>query len=327
MDKKNENDRLINVENNMIGKFLSMEVNKGNPDTTCPSEEHLAAFLDGNLNAADRDAVMGHVSSCDDCHELFTEIINIQEELSKEEEPSKVSWLNPKFLVFKFVPYSLAAAAILAMFYLFRDNSIDRLSFVKERVAILAADIDSESFSYAHSESSTYDYSFTDAPTLKSISFRIGISLADIEMVTTAGNKESTIGLLNNIVALLKSMKVSGRSILFCEDMKKEIEEGGSLKQFTGRIDNAIFAEIDEPVFVRLGQWCEGGRIAAAQRKMEYYNIDDIRAFMKMLEKESLPEGVLKSLHEIGKVVKAGVYAEKQFRQLEKEHENLILLH
>ncbi|MFV1977576.1 MAG: zf-HC2 domain-containing protein, partial [Candidatus Scalindua sp.] len=123
MDENNKNDRLIDVENEMIGKFLSMEVNNRKPDTACPSDEHLAAFMDGNLNDADKDALMGHVSSCDECYDLFTEVISIQE------EPAKDSWLDTKVIVFKFVAYSLAAAAvILIMFFVFRDNSINKLS-------------------------------------------------------------------------------------------------------------------------------------------------------------------------------------------------------
>lgn len=312
-----------------IGKFLSIELNKGNTDTMCPTDEDLTAFLDAKLDTARRDAIMGHLSSCDDCHELFTETINVHEELSKEEEPSKVLWLNPKFLVFKLVPCSLAtAAAILMMLYLFRDNSIDRLSFVKERIAMLASDVGSESsFLYARNEGTTYDFSFADVPTPKNISFRMGVTLADIQMAIMASDKESTISLLNNIIALLKSTKVSGRSIFLCEDMKKEIEESGSFKQYTNRIDNAILAEINEPVFVRFGQWCEGGRIATITGTVDFYRIDDIKIFIESLEKESLPKGVIKSLHEIGKIVKAGVYTEKQFRQLEKEYENLISLH
>ena len=205
-------------------------------------------------------------------------------------------------------------------------SSIDRLSFVKERVAILAEDIGSESFLNVRDESSAYDYGFTDVPALKSKSFRIGIYLTDIKVVATAENKESAIGLLNNIVTLLKSVKVSGRSILFYEDMKKEVEGGESLRQFAGRIDNAIFTEIGEPAYVRLGQWCEGGRIAAVKRTKRFYNIDDIRVFIERLEKERLPEGVLKSLNEIENVVKAGVYTEGHFKALENEYENLISL-
>ncbi len=320
MDEKNKIDRLKDVEDEMLGKYLSMEVNKENPKTACPSEEHFAAFIDGNLNGEDRDALMGHLSSCDDCYELYTEVISMQEEMAKD------SWLSSK--VIKFIPYPLAAAAaILIMLFVFRDSYVEDLSFVKERVAMLAADIDTESFSYGRSDGSTYDYSFTDTTTLTSKSFRVGISLTDIELATTAEDKESTSVLLNNIIASLKSMNVSSESILIYDDMNKEIEEGGSLKQISDRIDKAMFINLRDYLFVRFGQWCEGGRIAAVTGTGKFYHIDDIRFFIRKLEKEGLPVGVNKSLQEIEKIVKENVYTEKQFSRLEKEYENLILLH
>ncbi|HHT9121547.1 MAG TPA: hypothetical protein ACFYEF_01650 [Candidatus Wunengus sp. YC63] len=327
MDKNNKNDRLISRKDDMIGEYLSSMVNKEKANTKCPSDVEIAVFLDGRLNDTDRDAIMGHISSCDDCYELFTEGINIQEELSKEEEPSKVSWLNPKFLISKFVPYSLAAAAaILAMSYLLRDYSIGNLSFVNDRVAILTEDAGRASLPDMNREGAVYSYGFADVTTPKNTSFRIGICLTDIKIGVTAENKESISGLLSNMVVLLKNTKVSGKTILFYEGMTKEIEESGTLRQLTGGIDVMILREVDEPLFVWFGQWCEGGRIAAVKRTERFYDMDDVRTFIRMLKKENLPEGVLRSLNEIEGVVKAGVYTEVQFKRLEKEYVNLISL-
>ena len=320
MDKNNKNDRLISRKDDMIGKYLSSMVNKEKANTKCPSLEDVAAFLDGKLNDRDRDAIMGHVSSCNDCHDLFTEVINIQE------EPSKVSWLNPKFLISKFVPYSLAAAAaILAMFYLLREYSIDGLSFVNDRVAILTEDTGRAYLPDMNRESAVYSYGFADVTTPKNTSFRIGICLADIKIAVMVKNEKSISGLLRNIVVLLKNMKVSDKTLLFYEETTKTIEEEGTLRRLMG-MDAMIFREVDEPHFVWFGQWCEGGRIAAVKGTERFYDIDDIRVFMRILKKENLPEGVLRSLNEIEGVVKAGVYTEMQFKRLEKEYVNLISL-
>lgn len=321
MDKNNKNDRLISRKDDMIGEYLSSMINKEKTNTKCPTEGEIAVFLDGKLNDTDRDAIMGHISSCDDCHDLFIEVINIQE------ETSKVSRLNPKFLIFKFVPYSLAAAAaILVTFFLLSDNSIDRLSFVNERVAVLTEDAGRASLPEMNREGAVYRYGFADVTTPKNTSFRIGICLADIKIAATTNNKESISGLLSNMVVLLKNTKVSGKTILFYEGMTKEIEESETLRQLTGGIDVTILREVDEPLFVWFGQWCEGGRIAAVKRTERFYDIDDVGTFIRMLKKENLPEGVLRSLNEIEGVVKAGVYTEMQFKRLEKEYVNLISL-
>ena len=321
MEKNNKNDRLISRKDDMIGEYLSSMVNKEKANTKCPSDEEIAVFLDGKLNDTDRDAILGHLSSCDNCHDLFTEAINIQE------EPSKVLWLKPKFLISKFVPYSLAAAAaILITFFLLSDNSIERLSFVNDRVAILTGDTGRESLPDMNREGAVYSYGFADVTTPKNTSFRLGICLADIKIAAMAENKESISGLLSNMVVLLKNTKVSGKTILFYEDTTKAVEENGTLGRLMDGIDVMILREVDEPLFVWFGQWCEGGRIAAVKRTERFYDIDDIRAFMRILEKENLPEGVLRSLNEIEGVAKAGVYTEVQFKRLEKEYINLISL-
>lgn len=340
MDKKNENDRLINVENEMIGKYLSMKINREKADTECPSQERLAAFLDDRLGDADRNALMGHISSCNDCHELLTEVIGMQEEAGVEECPEVLSetvslqeelqwkpWILARSILFRYVPYSLAvAAAVMIMLYVSRDTAIDKLSFVKERVAVLADDIEAESVPSLYGKGSYY-FGFTDAYSVRGVAFRAGVCLTDIQIAAMAENKEAVSGLLGNITDLLKSMKASDMTILSCEDIKMEVEKGGSLRESAEMVDEAVFMETEAPVYVRFGQWCEGGRVAAVRRTEDYYNIDDIRIFVRMLEGESIPAGVIKSLHEIERVVKKDVYTEKQFSLLEKEYENIILLH
>lgn len=340
MDKKSENDRLINVENEMIGKYLSMEINKEKADTECPSQERLAAFLDDRLGGADRNALMGHISSCNDCHELLTEVIGMQEEegvekspevltetVSLQEEPQRKPWILARSILFRYVPYSLAvAAAVMIMIYVSRDTSIDKLSFVRERVAVLVDDIEAESVPSLYGKGSYY-FGFADVYSARGSAFRTGVCLTDIQIAAMAENKDAVSGLLGNITDLLRSMKASDMTIRSCEDIKMEVEKGGSLRESAGMVDEAVFMETEVPVYVRFGQWCEGGRVAAVRRTEDYYNIDDIRVFVRMLEREGLPEGVSKSLHEIERVVKEDVYTEKQFSLLEKEYGNIILLH
>jgi hypothetical protein len=46
----------------------------------CPDLEDLAAFLDGTLPAPQRDAIVAHLATCDDCLELFASGASFQEE-------------------------------------------------------------------------------------------------------------------------------------------------------------------------------------------------------------------------------------------------------
>ncbi len=156
MSVENSKKDSLNNDDKIIGKFLSMKVNERKVETKCPSPEDLASFIDGTLEKKLRDSIMGHISSCNECYEVFSDTIKIQGEISNiecyeappdtikvQDELPKESWVNT--LIFKFMPYPVAvAAAILVMLYVFRDNVSNELSFVKERMAILVEDIDKE---------------------------------------------------------------------------------------------------------------------------------------------------------------------------------------
>lgn len=338
MGKKSENDRLNNVENKMIGKFLSMQVNREKADTECPSQECLAAFLDDRLDDADRNAVMGHISSCSDCHELLTEVTGIQEEIEVcpeavsetvpvQEELQWDPWFSLRAILLRYVPYSMAvAAAVMIVLFAFMDTDTDKFSFVRERVAALEENIGEDPVPSLFGNGPSYYFGFSGTHSARGIAFRAGVCLTDIQFAAMAENKEAVSGLLGSITDLLRSMKASDGAILSCEDIKVEVEKGAYLRESAVIVDEAVFKEIDAPGFVRFGQWCEGGRVAAAIKTEDYYNVDDVRRFVRLLESEGLPVGVSRSLNDIESIVDTGVFTGVEFRVLEKEFENLISL-
>jgi tetratricopeptide (TPR) repeat protein len=48
--------------------------------TACPSEQQLAAYVDGRLGAAERAAVQQHLADCDDCREAVAEAVRLRRE-------------------------------------------------------------------------------------------------------------------------------------------------------------------------------------------------------------------------------------------------------
>lgn len=55
--------------------------------TTCPDLEELAAFADGRLSGAARDAVVEHLADCEDCYEIYAETLRVQEDLGPRAVP------------------------------------------------------------------------------------------------------------------------------------------------------------------------------------------------------------------------------------------------
>ena len=320
-EEKKENIRLNSSEDEMLGRYIFMEVNKVEADTVCPSEEDLAAFIDNTIDYVEKDRIAGHLSLCNDCYEVFSVATALQEEAPGE------SWFSVKSIIFRYIPYSFAAAAaaILIMIYVFRDISVDKLSFVGDRVAVLAEDVDKESIPYLFRQEPADLYGFADMSSGEGSAFRTGVYLADLELALLLDDKASALRLLSELVVLLKAAKGTDESITLYKNMEVEIGKGASLKQFTGRAEKTV-PGVEEPLYVRFGQWCEGGRIAAIERKSKFYFTDDVGTFIKEFESAGLPKGLLDSLYEIKRAVIEEAYTEKQFRKLQREFESLILL-
>ncbi len=320
-EENKENIRLNSRGDEMLGRYISMEVNKVEADTICPSEEDLAAFIDNTIDYVERDRIAGHLSSCNDCYEVFSVATELQEEAPVE------SWFSVKSIIFRYVPYSFAAAAAVFLIMISGISLLydDKLSFVGDRVAVLAEDVDKESIPYLFRQEPADLYGFADMSSGEGSAFRTGVYLADLELALLLDDKASALRLLSELVVLLKAAKGTDESITLYKNMEIEIGKGASLKQFTGRAEKTV-PGVEEPLYVRFGQWCEGGRIAAIERKSKFYFTDDVGTFIKEFESADLPKGILDSLYEIKKIVIEEAYTEKQFRKLQREFESLILL-
>ena len=320
-EENKENIRLNSRGDEMLGRYISMEVNKVEADTICPSEEDLAAFIDNTIDYVERDRIAGHLSSCNDCYEVFSVATELQEEVPGE------SWFSVKSIIFRYVPYSFAAAAAVFLIMISGISLlyVDKLSFVGDRVAVLAEDVDKESIPYLFRQEPADLYGFADMSSGEGSAFRTGVYLADLELALLLDDKASALRLLSELVVLLKAAKGTDESITLYKNMEIEIGKGASLKQFTGRAEKTV-PGVEEPLYVRFGQWCEGGRIAAIERKSKFYFTDDVGTFIKEFESAGLPKGLLDSLYEIKRAVIEEAYTEKQFRKLQREFESLILL-
>jgi tetratricopeptide (TPR) repeat protein len=77
--------------------------------TDCPTPETLAAFVDGRLNAAEREEVMKHLADCAECRDT----VLLATEIAAAEAPKVV---RPRFRPRVWAPLAAAAAAVVVLF-------------------------------------------------------------------------------------------------------------------------------------------------------------------------------------------------------------------
>lgn len=111
MSDEKDKDVRLNNRDKMIGSFLSKEINKENVDTECPALEDIAAFIDGKLVGIEREKIMDHLSSCNECYEVFSETLKTQEQLSRQSKSN----IKQKF--YYFLPPVIAVAAVLLIIF------------------------------------------------------------------------------------------------------------------------------------------------------------------------------------------------------------------
>jgi tetratricopeptide (TPR) repeat protein len=117
------------------------DVRPGGSPSGCIDAATLAAYVDGTLDAAGRNRVVGHLASCADCYELVAEVIRTEAELDgtaadveefedergKDElpAPKQVFWTKP--LRFATAGGLMAVAATALFFVIERGTPLDRL--------------------------------------------------------------------------------------------------------------------------------------------------------------------------------------------------------
>lgn len=98
--------------------------------TNCPSDETLAAFIDGRLEGEARETVLAHVATCSECRDMLNSVHEL-EALT----PARRSWLIPAATL-------AAAAAIAAVVFLgpagqryMRTRNLEALSAATEKLS------------------------------------------------------------------------------------------------------------------------------------------------------------------------------------------------
>ena len=318
---KTYKDVRLNERDAMVGRFLSKAINKEKAEDACPYTETIAAFIDGRLDQEEREKMMRHLSACDKCYELFSETIRVIEDVSNS---SKAEVKRP---FGRRVYYAFAAAAVLLILLAITLQQIRFSSpTVTEKIILISEDGDREFLVTLLRDHFKRSYGFSGELPLTRKYFTIGLYLTDLEVSLMTEDRKRSLELLNTLTSLHKSIKGSEEVILFYKEMIQEIEDGVSLRQLTGVSEEIVFDDKKALLYIRFGQWVEGGRLAAALEKGEYFDIDDARFFIQVLQSEGSPIGVIESLHEIEEILKKRAFSKKEFRRLERLFNSLAEL-
>ncbi len=329
MEKNNSSRKNIKKEekDEIIGRALSRVIKERATAEECPSPEDISSFIDSTLDEQKRDKLLGHLSRCDRCYEVFS----MAQEMAKEEEiPAiKRAAISPtRKWILSPAPIAIAAAVILVVvirFVLQLPGEYTPLSST-QIMSRLAKNTDVKTLDRTIKEGLVPAYGFTGAVPLEKASFRIGFFLIDLEISLAAEDKEKSLDLIKGLNSALQNIEGSGDLILIYSDISKKLEEGASPKEFTAGSQKveSFFKNKDTFLYLRFGEWVEGGRLAAFSKDKEFFDQKSIHYFVNNLEGKNLPQGIFTSLNKVKGIIAKDTILDADFKKIETAFTNII---
>lgn len=299
---------------------------------TCPTDEELAAFLDGTLTKAERARVTAHLADCESCYEIFAGTVHFLEDSSLVEVAAAavLPFVSKKEGggggIRRWLPAAAAAVLVAGLGY----GGYKELSAPPALTALVAP--------VAHRPGVAGKINVTryrgeggedeDLLSLRP-AFLVGARLVDLRLSLQAGDRAKASDLLRDMGNQLK--KVS----FLDEEADRHIQEANALEQKATdedlrRIDASLPArerDFEEilPSSFDFGKWTEAGRLAAETQAPGFFGWRNrwyLRRFLK--NKDDYEEGVAGHLAEIEQIWDRGNLQPKDYQDLSRQFGEIV---
>jgi hypothetical protein len=267
---------------------------------TCPTDEDLAAYLDGMLAAPERARITAHLADCESCYEIFTEAAHFQQDSAPAESTGRIvdfpakkeggggamkRWLIPA-----------AAAAVLAVGGV---GFVGYRSFFAEITApeLVASLQPADLESHLHRFTAYRGIGDDSEPVLSSKpSFLIGARLVDLQISLDRGQAKEASELLRGIGQGIQSVPLGDRdeNAKLYLDAAEQLGSGGpgalgKIKDAAPRWEAELKDSVLDPDFLTFGKWTEAGRLAAETRSADFFNRRN-RRFLSVISRSLAEE-------------------------------------
>lgn len=258
----------------------------------CPTDEEIAAYIDGNLDRVERERVTEHLVSCEDCYAVYSETVRFLID-SSPATTQEDAMLDDKLVAFpsrtKFVARWGSLAALLlvgvgggASFYLLRPPSA--LSTEDLTASLPQPPAGSQGFWIGPTYRSVPGDEPTEGTTGET-PLRLGVQLVNLQMSLQAGKAAASQDVIARILGLLQTQ-------LFTDDLQKgytaitaDLAKGRTPAQVLPQASRLALRvrEAADTTVLDLGQWVEAGRLAAISRDPSFFRRAETRHFLRRL--------------------------------------------
>lgn len=282
----------------------------------CPTDEDLAAFLDGMLPEPERARITAHLADCESCYEIFAGAVHFQQDSAQDLVAARPAAFHPfqqesvpaesagRVVLFPFkdggggarkrwwIP--AAAAAVLVLGIGFAGYRAFFAQPEPERVADLIGPLQSEADLASHLHRFTVHRGLGNQDPLDLLaeqpSFLVGARLVDLQIRLDKGQGREAQDLLRAIGNDIQNVMASDESAKPYLSASGQLLSGApealrKIKTAAPRWEAGLKDSFLDPDFLELGKWTEAGRLAAETRSADFFNRRNRRFLSFILRK------------------------------------------
>jgi len=313
-------------------------INKQQPPSGhFPSDEELAAYIDGVLEKEEADRITAHLATCEDCYAIYSGTVRFQ----LEEDEENVVVFRPRKEIRPRQWFSIAAMLVMgvgvgAYYQLYAPLALMPAKVVKQVSNRPGIAKDLWLGPVYRGGGGDEEVNLDEA------SFRMGVQLVNLQVSLQAGERRQAQDAIAAILGLLDTG-------LITEDLKKKyvgltgaLEDpkkapSSFLAQVPGLVKDTreVFLADDNDLSLDLGQWVAAGRLAAIAKNPAFFQERENRSFLRRaLWRESLGIGEMKldpetreSLQQIADIIEKDDLGASDYVELKRRFEQVLEIH
>jgi hypothetical protein len=304
----------------------------------CPSDEELAAYIDGALDKEEAARVAGHLVSCERCYEIYSETLRFQLDSEVAVAPGgKVvpfpSATERRRPVLRWLPFAaLLLVGIGAGTYVHLLAPPPELTTAEVTAPI--PDQPRQQFWFGPRTRGGGGREEEDRIKIDEAAFRLGVQLVNLQVSLKTKDAEDAEDAIAFILGLLESG-------YFTEDLPRDYAAikadlvGGKAPADVLPEASRLAREsrgVFDPTYLDLGQWVEAAHLATLSRNPSFFQQADTRSFLRRLRwRDKLGIGDTKldpttreSLERIADIVSKGDLQASDYDKLKAQCEKIL---
>jgi hypothetical protein len=304
----------------------------GPPTGHWPSDEDLAAYIDGNLDKAESKRIVEHLASCEDCYAVYIGAVRFKLETEPPvgnvvpfpSQEEKRRWWQLS---------AMAAAAVLPIAlgcgYYFAGPLPDLVT------AQFTEPLQGDTGGMWLGPTSRGAGGAEDEVASNPAAFQLGVQLVNLQVSLKANRGEQAQDVVARILQNLETQMFVDELKAGYKGITSTIANGTSpraLEKRASELARQAREAFVPPLYFDLGQWVEAGRLAAISHNPTFFQQSDGRTFLRRalwhdrlgLKDSTLPQGSRKDLEAIQQILGKGALQSADYVRLQKHFDEIL---